>query len=136
MKNLASSYTEYVGECRGAVKLYSDFLQSDIVVASPIALATKLSDEQKEEEGGPADFLSSIEIAVVDRADVLLMQNWAHVVTGWLPPAHGRQMALNLVWQSSVREGLLLFKGGHSCLVIPLINSSSLIPVTSPLLSA
>lgn len=80
-----------MGECRGAVKLYSDFLQSDIVVASPIALATKLSDEQKEEEGGPADFLSSIEIAVVDRADVLLMQNWAHVVTGRLPPAQGRQ---------------------------------------------
>ena len=84
-ESLALSYLEYVGECRGAVKLYSDFLQSDIVVASPIALATKLSDEQMEEEGGPADFLSSIEIAIVDRADVLLMQNWAHVVTG-LPP--------------------------------------------------
>ena len=67
--------------CRGAVKLYSDFLQSDIVVASPIALATKLSEES-DEEGGLADFLSSIEVAIVDRADVQLMQNWAHVVTG------------------------------------------------------
>lgn len=65
---------------RGAVKLYCDFMQSDIIVASPIALATKLSEEA--EEGGPADFLSSIEVVVVDRADVLLMQNWAHVVTG------------------------------------------------------
>jgi len=62
------------------VKLYADFMQSDIIVASPIALATKLSDEV--EEGGPADFLSSIEIAIADRADVQLMQNWAHVVTG------------------------------------------------------
>ena len=62
------------------MKLYSDFLQSDIIVASPIALATKLLDEA--EEGAPADFLSSIEIAVVERADVQLMQNWAHVVTG------------------------------------------------------
>ena len=132
-ESLASSFLECVGECRGAVKLYSDFLQSDIVVASPIALATKLSDEQKEEEGGPADFLSSIEIAVVDRADVLHMQNWAHVVTGRLPPAHGRQVALNLVWQSSVCKGLLLFKGGHSCLAMPLMNSSSLSPVTSQL---
>ena len=67
--------------CRGAVKLYSDFLQSDVVVASPIALATKLSEES-DGEGGPADFLSSIEIAIVDRADVQLMQNWAHVFTG------------------------------------------------------
>jgi U3 small nucleolar RNA-associated protein 25 len=66
------------------VKLYADFLQSDIVVASPIALATKLAEAGAADaaEGGPADFLSSIEIAVVDRADVLLMQNWAHVVTG------------------------------------------------------
>ena len=51
-------------------------------MASPIALATKLAEPPAEEGGGPADFLSSIEIAVVDRADVLLMQNWAHVMTG------------------------------------------------------
>lgn len=68
--------------CRGAIKLYADFLQSDIIVASPIALATKLAEPPADEGGGPADFLSSIEVAVIDRADVLLMQNWAHVVTG------------------------------------------------------
>lgn len=70
--------------CRGAVKLYADFLQADIIVASPIALATLLAEPDQDAEGGPADFLSSIEIVVVDRADVLLMQNWAHVVTGAL----------------------------------------------------
>lgn len=53
------------------------------MVASPIALATKLAEDTSDgDSGGPADFLSSIEIAVVDRADVLLMQNWAHVTTG------------------------------------------------------
>ncbi|KAL4425892.1 hypothetical protein ABPG75_009908 [Micractinium tetrahymenae] len=62
---------------RGAVKLFADFYDSDIVVASPLALATKLA----EGEEGAADFLSSIEILVADRADVMLMQNWAHVVT-------------------------------------------------------
>ena len=29
---------------RGAIKLYADFLQSDIIVASPIALATLLAE--------------------------------------------------------------------------------------------
>ncbi|KAL4445727.1 hypothetical protein ABPG77_008926 [Micractinium sp. CCAP 211/92] len=62
---------------RGAVKLFADFYDSDILVASPLALATKLA----EGEEGAADFLSSIEILVAERADVMLMQNWAHVVT-------------------------------------------------------
>ncbi|DBA68662.1 TPA: hypothetical protein ACH3X2_013458 [Trebouxia sp. C0005] len=64
---------------RGSVRLYSDFYESDIIVASPLALATKLTED--EEEGGAADFLSSIEVLLVDRLDVLQMQNWAHMTT-------------------------------------------------------
>ncbi len=41
------------GWCRGSVRLYSDFYESDIIVASPLALATKLTED--EEEGEPAD---------------------------------------------------------------------------------
>lgn len=86
--------------CRGAVRLYSDFAQSDIVVASPLGLVTFLSETAAKDgskgdgrrdggrggsnSGGGGDFMSSIEVAVVERADVLLMQNWAHVATGAL----------------------------------------------------
>lgn len=72
---------------RGAVRLYSDFYQSDIIVASPLGLATRLGEAPAEGDddasgSGPADFLSSIEVAVVARADVMAMQNWAHVKLG------------------------------------------------------
>jgi U3 small nucleolar RNA-associated protein 25 len=109
---------------RGQIKLFADFLQSDIIIASPVALATKLAEDAAAAAeraaagssrgpggrgrgrgglhaaaaaaaaagggggagasgvGGEADFLSSIEVCVVERADVMLMQNWQHVVTG------------------------------------------------------
>ncbi|KAK9820865.1 hypothetical protein WJX81_006561 [Elliptochloris bilobata] len=63
---------------RGAVRLFADFYQADVIMASPLGLSTALSAAAKE-GGGATDFLSSIEIAAVDRADVMLMQNWAHV---------------------------------------------------------
>ena len=59
------------------VKLFTDFYQSDVIVASPLAVATRIADER--EDG--VDFLSSIEVALVLRADFMLMQNWAHVET-------------------------------------------------------
>lgn len=64
---------------RGSIRLYTDFYDSDILIASPLALSTKLEEAPKDEPN-PSDFLSSIEIAVVYRADVLLMQNWQHVI--------------------------------------------------------
>ena len=67
--------------CRGAIKLYSDFYEADIIVASPIALVTKPGDEGAQQD---LDYLSSIEIVVAPRCDVLQMQNWAHVQSGSL----------------------------------------------------
>ena len=87
---------------RGAVTLYSDFDDSDIIVASPLGLATYLQSgggekttagadgdkkaklsarERARAVASAADCLSSLELVVVDRADALLMQNWAHVAS-------------------------------------------------------
>ena len=60
------------------MRLYADFYESDIIVASPLALATKLAEED-EQDGGAADMLSSIEVLLMTRLEVIQMQNWVHV---------------------------------------------------------
>lgn len=62
------------------MRLFADFYKADIIVASPIALVADRSQDTSH------DFLSSIEIVIVDRADVFTMQNWAHIVAGPAPP--------------------------------------------------
>ncbi|GLC42263.1 hypothetical protein PLESTM_001310300 [Pleodorina starrii] len=66
---------------KGAIRLFADLYDSDIIVASPVALATKLAEDKASDPHSAPDFLSSIELLVLDRADVMGMQNWAHVET-------------------------------------------------------
>jgi len=61
---------------KASVRLYVDFFGADIIFASPLGLVTALQDEKS-----AADFLSAIEILVIDHAHVIQMQNWAHVIT-------------------------------------------------------
>ncbi|GAB2275258.1 hypothetical protein Dimus_010018 [Dionaea muscipula] len=63
---------------RKSIKLYNDFYSSDLIVASPLGLFKKLELAEKEKEKD-VDYLSSIEILVIDHADVISMQNWSYV---------------------------------------------------------
>ncbi|CAN0095965.1 unnamed protein product [Ectocarpus sp. 12 AP-2014] len=72
------------GEGRGVgVRLYCDFYNSDIIVASPVALhraSVPGGGGEGDGSGGvDSDFLSSVEVCILDRADVFLMQNWSYV---------------------------------------------------------
>ncbi|QCE13438.1 U3 small nucleolar RNA-associated protein 25 [Vigna unguiculata] len=65
---------------RKTIKLFSDFHTSDIIIASPLCLVNKIEEVGINKEKD-VDFLSSIEVLIIDHADVISMQNWSHVHT-------------------------------------------------------
>ena len=66
---------------RRSLHFFADFADSDFVVVSPLGLQRVLDDPDKGGmRGGAADPLSSIEIAVILRSHMMLMQNWDHLL--------------------------------------------------------
>lgn len=61
-----------------SMKLYTKFESSDIIVASPLGLRVLMSASNDSHVS--SDFLSSLEILIIDQMDVLLMQNWDHLL--------------------------------------------------------
>ncbi|XP_034653883.1 digestive organ expansion factor homolog [Drosophila subobscura] len=58
-----------------AVSLFSDMNASDILIASPLGLRMLVTDKESD-----FDFLNSIELLIIDQAELFLAQNWENLL--------------------------------------------------------
>lgn len=75
--NIDDSFRIGLAVTKKSLKLYTDFYESDIIISSPLSLRMKVKGDNQDAD---YDFLSSIEIVILDQSDVFLMQNWEHVI--------------------------------------------------------
>ncbi|XP_062587252.1 U3 small nucleolar RNA-associated protein 25 homolog isoform X2 [Saccostrea cucullata] len=125
--NIDDHFRIGLGVAKKTLKLYTKFYASDIVLASPLGLRTIIGVEGEKERD--YDFLNSIELLILDQADIFLMQNWEHITNLMshlhLQPqeAHGadfsrvRMWTLN-GWSKYYRQTLIF-----SSLATPELNS-------------
>jgi len=76
--NIDDSFRIGISVTKKSLKLYSDFYSSDIIIASPLGLRLIIGAEGEKDRD--FDFLNSIEILVMDQAEIFLFQNWEHVI--------------------------------------------------------
>uniref|UniRef100_A0A182W414 U3 small nucleolar RNA-associated protein 25 homolog n=1 Tax=Anopheles minimus TaxID=112268 RepID=A0A182W414_9DIPT len=63
---------------RSTMKLYAKYYSSDVIIASPLGLRVAIG--AKGEKHRDYDFLASIELLIIDQAEVCYAQNWDHVL--------------------------------------------------------
>jgi len=85
-KDYEETFTGNIDDCfqigvqvqRNQIRPYVGFYDADIIIASPMGLVRIITSKENK---GSYDFLSSIEMMIVDQANVLLMQNWGHLLS-------------------------------------------------------
>lgn len=92
-----------------SLKLYTDFYDSDVIICSPLSLRMMITSERPD-----YDFLSSIEILVLDQTEIFLMQNWEHVIEIVkhvnLKPANSERVDFSRVKMPFLDEKASLFR--------------------------
>lgn len=74
--NIDDSFRIGVSLGKKAIKLYTAFENSDIIISSPLGLRMIIGDNEEEVERREFDFLSSIEILVIDRVQFNYLSNY------------------------------------------------------------
>ncbi|XP_067628431.1 U3 small nucleolar RNA-associated protein 25 homolog [Eurosta solidaginis] len=76
--NIDDNFKIGISVTKKSLKLYTDFNASDIIIASPLGL--RLGMASNSNESGAFDFLNSIEIVILDKAEMFLAQNWENLL--------------------------------------------------------
>ncbi|XP_050004199.1 U3 small nucleolar RNA-associated protein 25 homolog isoform X2 [Alexandromys fortis] len=76
--NIDDHFRIGVAVLQRSIRLYAPFYSSDVLIASPLGLRTIIGGEGEKKRD--FDFLSSVELLIIDQADIYLMQNWEHVL--------------------------------------------------------
>ena len=78
--NVDDAFNLGIAVTKKSLKLYADFYSSDVIISSPLGLRMAMGSSDDETGGKQnSDFLSSIEVLILDQVDVFAMQNWEHV---------------------------------------------------------
>ncbi|VDK77856.1 unnamed protein product [Litomosoides sigmodontis] len=78
--NIDDCFRIGVAIAKKSLKLYTAFDESDILISSPLGLRMIVGEGGENNADRETDFLASIEVLIIDKADILLMQNWEHLL--------------------------------------------------------
>ncbi|KAL0270426.1 UNVERIFIED_CONTAM: hypothetical protein PYX00_007838 [Menopon gallinae] len=76
--NIDDKFKIGISFTKKSLKLYADFYSSDVIIASPLGLRLVVGAEGDRKRD--FDFLASVEVLIMDQAEVFLMQNWDHLL--------------------------------------------------------